>query len=99
MRNLCCFFLILVSTSTASFGQAAQQWPKSISSGGYTIKIYQPQVESLDGNKLKTRGAFSILSAGKQDPVFGAFWATSILQTDRNKRTAVLENIKVNEIK
>ncbi|HMC85650.1 MAG TPA: hypothetical protein VKI61_08990, partial [Chitinophagaceae bacterium] len=99
MRNIFCFFLILVLASSACSGQAAQQWPKAISSDGYTIKIYQPQVESLDGNTLKTRGAFSILSPGKEDPVFGAVWATSTLLTDRDKRTAVLDNIKINEIK
>jgi hypothetical protein len=99
MRNPFCFFLILLLTGNAGFGQATQQWPKAISSGGYIIKIYQPQIESLQGDTLKSRGAFSILSPGKEDPVFGALWSTSMLQTDRAKRTAVLENIKINEIK
>lgn len=99
MRNLFCFFLIFVLGVNTGFGQAAQQWPKAIGSDGYKIKIYQPQIESLDGNILKSRGAFSILSPGKEDPVFGAVWATSTLLTDRDKRTAVLDNIKINEIK
>jgi hypothetical protein len=98
MRNFYCF-LILLLTSAISLGQAAQRWPKSIVSEGYTIKIYQPQVESLKDDQLKTRGAFSILAPGKADPVFGAFWATSMLQTDRNTRTAILQNIKIDEIR
>jgi hypothetical protein len=99
MRNFCCIFFIFFANSANSFCQAPQQWPKSIVSEGYTIKIYQPQVESLYSDQLKTRGAFSILSPGKEDPVFGAFWATSMLQTNRNNRTAVLEKIKIDEIK
>src|SRR5882762_4196558 len=98
MRNFFLFF-IFVFSSNAGIGQASQQWPKAIGSDGYSIKIYQPQVESLDGNTLNARGAFSILSTGGSDPVFGALWVTATLQTDRVKRTATLEKIKVNQIK
>jgi hypothetical protein len=93
--NLLIFLIFTVHTG---FSQPLQ-WPKAINSNGTIIKIYQPQVESYNGNIVKTRGAFSILEKGKEDPVFGALWVTSTLQTDRVKRTAVLEKIKVNEIK
>jgi len=92
-------FLNLIFLATVSFSQAPQQWPKLIPSEGYTIKIYQPQIEYYQGNTLKTRGAFSILKSGAADPVFGALWTNSTLRADRANRTAVLVKIKIEQIK
>ncbi len=93
------YFFILISFLTSAFTQAQQLWPKLIRSNGTTIKIYQPQVESFNGDVVKARGAFAILEKGSDDPVFGALWADARLQTDRTKRTAVLKQIKVNDIR
>jgi hypothetical protein len=94
--NLLLFFILLIGTG---FAQTPLSWPKAIQSDGYTIKIYQPQVESYVGDTVKTRGAFSILAPGKPDPVFGALWMIAMLQTNRDNRTAILQKIKINEIK
>ena len=74
-------------------------WPRVIVSDGYTIKIYQPQVDHYSGDTVESRGAFSMTGNGKSDPVFGAVWIESMLQTNRPKRTAILEKIKVLDIK
>jgi hypothetical protein len=99
MRNFFCLFILFFLGSSVSFAQPSTQWPKSVISEGYTIKIYQPQVEYYVGDSVRCRGAFSILGNGKTDPVFGALWTEATLQTDRAKRTAVLDQIKVLDVK
>jgi hypothetical protein len=89
-------FIFLISVISV---HAQPLWPKAIVSNGYTIKIYQPTVESYSGNTVKARGAFSILSPGKEDPIFGALWLNATLQTNRDNRTAILEKVKIDEIK
>ena len=83
-----------------SFGQAQEDWPKTITAAdGTTIKIYQPQPESFSGNTLKSRSAISVSENGNADPVFGTFWSTSKVQTDRDTRQMIIESIKVTDIK
>jgi len=56
-------------------------------------------VEYYSGDTIRSRGAFSILGQGENDPVFGALWTESDLRTDRAKREATLVNLKVLDIK
>jgi len=99
MRRYINIILIIVFSVSASLSYAQQLWPKAIISNEASVKIYQPLVESYSGGIVKARAAFSVLAKGKTDPVFGALWVNATLQTDRAKRSAVLEKIKVLEIK
>lgn len=76
------------------------QWPKEISAkNGAVITIYQPQPESMQGNILKGRAAFSAVETAGTEPVFGVFWYTSTMMTDLDTRTVTLESIKIEEVK
>src|SRR5450631_4070536 len=99
MRKIVSLLLPFVLSVSIVFSQSDGQWPRLINSGGYSIKIYQPQVENFSGDTVRSRGAFSISGNGKTDPVFGALWTKSTLQTNREKRTAILDNIRVLDIK
>jgi len=72
MRNFSSLVILFFLRGPVVFSQSSMQWPRAFVSEGYTIKIYQPQVEYYNGNIVKSRGAFSILGNGKTDPVFGA---------------------------
>jgi hypothetical protein len=99
MQRYSALVLFFVFSASISFSQAPQNWPKAINYNGTVIKVYEPQVEKFSGNTVVARGAFSILEKGKTDPVFGALWINATLQTDRAKRTAVIQKIKVNDVK
>ena len=71
-------------------------WPREIkTSSGGTIVVYEPQVESLKGDQLKIRAAVSYTKKGQAEPVFGAFWATGRLKTDRDAGTATFVSATV----
>lgn len=94
---LCCAVLFF------SFSRAESDWPKIINAAdGSLIKVYQPEPESFAGNTLKFRSAISVTENsdnGNADPVFGTFWSTSKMQTDRDNRSMIIESIKVTDIK
>jgi hypothetical protein len=70
-------------------------WPKEITIPQGKVIIYQPQSETLDGNKLDGRAAIAIEENGSDGPVFGAIWFTARLETDRANRTATLVDVSV----
>lgn len=79
---------------------AFAQWPKEITTkSGVLITVYQPQPESMSGAKLDGRAAFSVQEKSDSDLIFGVFWYTAIMATDRDTRTVTLESIKVNDVK
>jgi hypothetical protein len=89
-----CFFFI------ANSSKAQEEWPKAITAAdGTVINIYQPQAEAFAGNTLKSRSAISVLEPGSQDPIFGVFWSTAAVETDRDTRQVAIEAIKINNLK
>ena len=102
MKKLSIKFLLL-STLLLAFGFSRANdadWPKVINtSNGTQIKVYEPEPESFKGNTLMFRSAISVLSNGSNDPVFGAFWATAKVETDRDNRTLVINTLDVTSIR
>jgi len=94
------FFLISACLLAFSFCRAGDDWPKQINTAnGTQIKIYEPEPESFKGNTLMFRSAISILENGSNDPVFGAFWATGKVETDRDNRTLTFSSLDVTSIR
>lgn len=94
LQNL--FLLMTVLTGTV----ARAQWPKEFTTeGGAAITIYQPQPESLSGDKVVGRAAFSAQEKQSPDPMFGVFWFTATISTNRDDRSFSVETIKINGVK
>jgi hypothetical protein len=92
--------MLAISVLLFSFGRAADdQWPKQITSkDGTLIKVYEPAPESFVGNTLQFRSAISI-TQGSSDPVFGTFWASSKVETDRDNRQIIFNTLNITNIK
>ena len=98
--NLYRLSLLVLAAGAVVTTYGQNEWPKSITAGdGALIKIYQPQTEYFAGNQLKSRSAFSIREPGMADPVFGTFWSTETVSTDRDTREVIVESAKVNRVK
>src|SRR5580704_10007799 len=93
-------FLLSSCLLAFGFSRAADEWPKLINtSNGTQIKVYEPEPESFKGNTLMFRSAISILGSGSNDPVFGAFWGTAKVETDRDNRTLRINSLDVTSIR
>ena len=62
---------------------------------GYSFTSHQ--TESYDGNKIDARAAFSVEVSDK--PIFGAMWLTSRVETDKDLRLVVFDQLTVEEVK
>jgi hypothetical protein len=92
------FILILVFNT---FGQDENinGWPRELETEKGTVVLYQPQPESFGGDKLTARAAISVTPKQKNEPVFGAIWITSRVETDRNARTVTILDVKVDNVR
>ncbi|MBS1934216.1 MAG: hypothetical protein JST96_09480 [Bacteroidetes bacterium] len=99
-KHLCRFILQAIAILIVAPVCAQSEWPKSITtSDGTVINIYQPQAEYFAGNMLKSRSAFSVRDKEATDPVFGTYWSTETVETDRDTREVVVESAQINHIK
>ncbi len=101
MKKFIIRFIFSVCTLFNTIGVLGQgDWPKVITAAnGTVINIYQPQPESFSGNILKSRSAISMVENSGEDPIFGVFWSTAKVETDRDSRQMDIESIKVTELK
>src|SRR5450631_1611629 len=102
MKKLSIKTLVLVAIPFVfAFSKAsADDWPKIINTdNGTQIKVYQHEPESFKGNQLVFRSAISIVQSGSAEPVFGAFWSTAKVETDRDDRVLTINSIDVTSIR
>lgn len=94
-----CPLLLLLSllVSPQLHSEELNSWPRDVKVSSGSITIYQPQVESLEGNVLKGRAAIAYTASGSDSPVFGAAWFTSQVQIDRESGTVHYETLTITD--
>ena len=92
-------FLVALSLATGFHAANAQDktWPREMQTEKGVLTIYQPQPEKFQSNILQGRAAISLIPKGKSSPIFGAFWFTARVDTDRDAGTAMIRDIVVTE--
>jgi hypothetical protein len=73
-------------------------WPKKVRFGEMTISLDAPQVESLEGTKLKARGTARMVRGDEGKPSFGTVWYEADVNIDRNSRTVTLISVQVPQV-
>ncbi|MBM4247296.1 MAG: autotransporter [Deltaproteobacteria bacterium] len=68
-------------------------WPRQVKDGSSTITVYQPQVDSWDGNLVKSRAAVSVATPASPTPTFGVVWFTARTDVDKQARVVTLHDI------
>ena len=78
------------STARAAPPAPADPWPRTVKLDGATALVYQPQVDSWQGNAIEFRAAVAIRPAGSTQEILGVIWATARTQVDRVTRMVAL---------
>ncbi len=74
-------------------------WPLTTAYTGGELRVYQPQPETLSGDRLITRAAFSVAATGGSGaPTFGVLWIAAHVDIDREQRTITLANEAVTRV-
>jgi hypothetical protein len=87
-----CFLLLYAVTSYAD------DWPQQLTGTQGTIVVYQPQPEKLIGNVLTGRAAMSLEMKDSVEPIFGVFWFSAKIATDRSENTVTISQLKVTKV-
>ncbi len=87
-------FSIVLASMAGADEVSEQRWPKLMQEKGYTVIMYQPQVDSWEGNRFQARAAVSV-AKGDENPVYGAVWLDGRFVVDRDARIVRLSDIKV----
>ncbi|MCJ7433500.1 MAG: hypothetical protein MUO77_08440 [Anaerolineales bacterium] len=98
-KPLMMLLLVLPATLTWSQGGQAIDWPQELTAPEGKIVIYQPQPESLKGNILTGRAAMSLELVNQKEPIFGAFWFTAKIDTDRDAELATIRDLRVTRVR
>jgi len=91
-------FAIILSGNTTRLS-AEEGWPRQIKTSKADIMIYQPQPETFEGNKLTARAAVGVTLKDRKEPVFGAIWIDSRVETDRDAGIVTIVDINVNNMR
>ncbi|MEE8135472.1 MAG: hypothetical protein V3T56_10455, partial [Gemmatimonadales bacterium] len=90
---------VLLTLGIVLPNQLLGQWPRELEAERGTIIIYQPQLESLEGNDLRARAAVSVRTTEMDGPVFGTVWITARIETDTDERTVEVLDVTVRRIR
>src|SRR5210317_386270 len=72
-------------------------WPRDLDVTSGIVTMYQPQVDTLQGDILSFRAALSFKDSQGNEPVFGAAWFESRVEIDRETRRVLMVELKVTD--
>jgi hypothetical protein len=74
-------------------------WPRQVQLSDATLTVYQPQVESWQGNPLTFRAAVAAKANGANAETFGVIWGSARTEVDRVARQVTLDNVNLTQSK
>jgi hypothetical protein len=91
-------FLFVASLVAASHAYAEElSWPRDLDIKSGVLTMYQPQVDTLEGDILSFRAAVAYQDDQGSAPVFGASWFESRVEIDRETRQVHMVGLTVSD--
>jgi len=97
MKRFLLFFSVLFFIPVWGLTQVETEfsWPMEIEGDkGFVTTLYQPQLETFEGNILTGRMALTVKPPEKE-MIFGAVWFKATMETDMENRTVRLAKISI----
>jgi len=88
---------LLLSAGTAMAQEMT--WPRELDIASGVVTVYQPQVDTLEGDVLYFRAAVSYKDDIGSNPVFGAAWFESRVEIDRETRRVHMLDLTVTDMR
>jgi len=70
-------------------------WPRVFALNTVTLRVYQPQVEKWEGNRLDFRAAVEATPSDGKTGSFGVIWGTARTEVNRPARLVTLEDLRL----
>ena len=83
------------SATAGSSAGPSDPWPRRLGTNAGVFLIYQPQLDSWNGNQLEAHAAVSVTPTGAKDPTFGVIWFKARTDVDKTNRLVYLEDLNI----
>jgi hypothetical protein len=83
------------SPTAGSSAGPSDPWPRRLATNAGVFLIYQPQLDSWNGNQLEAHAAVSVTPTGAKDPTFGVIWFKARTDVDKTNRLVYLEDLNI----
>ena len=74
-------------------------WPRTAARGNEKFSMYQPQLESWQGDEIRAYAALSVENQGSKAPKYGVVWFTAQTEVDKVNRQVTLDNFQIARVK
>ncbi len=74
-------------------------WPRTFTNGKDKFLIYQPQVDSWDGNRINLYSAVEVTVGEKGPSNYGVIWFSARTEVDKVNRLVTLDQVQLTKIK
>jgi len=76
-----------------------EAWPRKATHGEETISMYQPQLESWEGDELRAYAALAVVSKSSKTTKYGVVWFTARTEVDKVNRQVTLQDFRITKVK
>ena len=90
---------INLTTSINISAEELKSWPRDVAVDSGSVTIYQPQIDSLQGDIINARAAVAYKAGGGGEPIFGAAWLQGQVEIDRDEQIVRYQTIEVTEVR
>ena len=73
-------------------------WPREADRGDEKMTVYQPQVDSWQGDQLHAYAALSVVKNGNKENLYGVVWFTARTEVDKVNREVTLDNFQITKL-
>src|SRR5262249_51771256 len=86
-----------------SLPQSAQgtdaPWPREAEVGAEKISVYQPQLDSWEGDEIRAYAALALQNKQERKTKYGVVWFTARTEVDKVNRQVTLDNFQITKIR
>jgi hypothetical protein len=79
-------------------GQVDASWPREADRGEETISMYQPQLESWEGDEIHAYAALSVVKKNEKAAKYGVVWFSASTEVDKVNRQVILDNFQITKL-
>lgn len=79
--------------------RADEDWPRKAHRGDEKISMYQPQLESWNGDELRAYAALSVVEKNNKTIKYGVVWFTTRTEVDKVNRQVTLTTFQITKVK
>ena len=74
-------------------------WPREAEVGAEKISIYQPQLDSWEGDEIRAYAAVALQNKQERKTKYGVVWFTARTEVDKVNRQVTLDNFQITKIR